>query len=268
MQFGSDDLAKYTFQPEAGVYFRTLGISISDLTNPDFKKVLDRAEERVLESIKYRKVSDKVEENREVEIMSFPVSLMFVKSTKLDHLMERYAIAEASRVESFLMQEKRGKIIEEIFQNILRMKLEHSKAPTLPAFKISLQDYLKRSALFRKPEWKLVNRVVENGKVYVTQADLIHLIQAEIRDLIMQRLKAITVPKLPQELDYIVNNLIEITPPPRRSFTSINISHENYPPCVKEALNRLGKGENVPHYGRFLMATYLLATGKTVDQIM
>jgi len=38
--------------------------------------------------------------------------------------------------------------------------------------------------------------------------------------------------------------------------------------CVREALNLLEKGQNVPHYGRFLMATYLLAVGKTVDDIM
>jgi Eukaryotic and archaeal DNA primase, large subunit/LAGLIDADG-like domain len=38
--------------------------------------------------------------------------------------------------------------------------------------------------------------------------------------------------------------------------------------CVREALNLLEKGQNVPHYGRFLMASYLLAVGKTVDDIM
>lgn len=268
MQFGNDDLAKYTFLPEAGDYFRTLGISITDLTNPDFKQVLNRAEERVMEAIRSRCVSNKTDENREIEIMSFPVSLMLVRSTKLDHLMERYAAAEAARVESFLIQEKRGRIIEEMFQDFLKMQLEHSKIPSFPNFKINLLDYVKRSAQFRKPEYKLVNRTVERGKVYVTQSDLIHLIQAEIRDLIMQRLRAVSVPKLPQEIDSIVKKLIEKAPPPRTAFTSINVSPENFPPCVKEALNQLGRGENVTHYGRFLMATYLLAAGRSVDQIM
>jgi DNA primase large subunit len=30
----------------------------------------------------------------------------------------------------------------------------------------------------------------------------------------------------------------------------------------------LERGENVPHYGRFLMATYLLSVGKSVDDIV
>lgn len=268
MQFGNDDLAKYTFLSDAGDYFRTLGIAISDLASPDFSKVVNRAEERVLEAIRSGKVSDKTDENREIEIMSFPVSLLFVKSTKLDHLMERYAKAEAARAESFLMLEKRAEIIEELFQNVLKIHLEHSKMPNFPSFKINLLDYLKRSAQFRRPEWKLVNRTIQNGMVYVSRVDLVRLIQAEISNLIMERLRAVNVSKLPQDLDSVVKKLVASAPPPRNTFVSINISPENYPPCVIEALNRLGRGENVPHYGRFLMTTYLLAAGKTVDQIM
>ena len=104
--------------------------------------------------------------------------------------------------------------------------------------------------------------------MYVSQTDLIRLIREEIRDIILQRLKATNVPKLPKELDAMVKKLVELTPPPRSTFTSLNIAPENYPPCVKESLHLLEKGENVPHYGRFLMATYLLAVGKTVEDIM
>lgn len=85
----------------------------------------------------------------------------------------------------------------------------------------------------------------------------------------MQRLSAVNPPKLPPEIDSRVKKLIEVAPPPPRSaFTIINVSPENYPPCVRAALNMLEKGENVPHYGRFLMTTYLLAVGKSVDDIM
>ncbi|MDA4129284.1 MAG: DNA primase large subunit PriL [Thaumarchaeota archaeon] len=268
MQFGNDDLAKYTFLPAAGDFIRAQGISIADLANPDYKNVLDRAEQRVTEAISPGKVSDKTGESREIEIMSFPVSLMLVKSTKLDHLMNRYALAEALRVEAFLKQEKNDKMIEDIFQNFLGIKLERNR-PGYPAFKISIADFVARAVQFRKPEWKLVNRVVQNGKVIVSQQDLIRLIREEIRDLIMERLSGVNVPKLPPAIEGKVKKLIQIAPPPPRStFNVINVSPENFPPCVKEALNLLEKGQNVPHYGRFLMATYLLAVGKTVDEIM
>lgn len=268
MKYGSDDLAKYTFLPEAGDYIRANEISISDLVSPVFKEVLKRAEGRVLESIKTFKVSDKKEENRDVEIMSFPVALMLVRSTNLNHLMDRYSLAEAVRVEDLLKREDDQRKIEDIFETFLKIKLEHGSIAGYPSFKVDIPDYLKRAVNFHKPEWKLVNRIVENGEVYVSQEDLIRLIREEIRELILQRLKATKVSKLPKELDDIVKKLIELTPPPRTPFTRLNVAPENYPPCVTEALRLLEKGENVPHYGRFLMATYLLAVGKTVEEIM
>lgn len=36
---------------------------------------------------------------------------------------------------------------------------------------------------------------------------------------------------------------------------------------MKHGIEVLEKGENLPHSGRFLLATYLLAKGQTVDQI-
>jgi DNA primase large subunit len=222
-----------------------------------------------MEAFRSGKVSDKSSASREIEIMSFPVSLMLVRSTKLDHIMERYALAEAIRVEGMLKQEKNDRVIEEIFSNFLGISLERSADSRYPEFRISLQDYVKRAIHFHKPEWKLVNRLVQDGKVYVTQQDLIRLIREEIRELIMQRLGRVNIPKLPESLDLVVKRLVlSAPPPPRSTYTIINVKPEDYPPCVREALNLLEKGQNVPHYGRFLMATYLLAVGKTVEDIM
>src|SRR5487761_1820329 len=268
LQFGSDDLAKYTFLPQAGDFIRLQGVSISDLANQDYKKVIQRAEERVRQAIQDNKVSSKIEE-REIEILSFPVSLMLVKSTKLDHLMTRYALAEAIRVESLLKQEKNSKVIEDIFRTSLGLELEHNPQATLPEFKIPISEYVKRAVQFHKDEWKLVNKIVGGGKVFLSQADLIRLIREEIRSMILQRLKDIKVPKLPENLEQVVKKIIAIAPPPPRSaYTIINVRPEDYPPCVRHALDLLEKGENVPHYGRFLMATYLLSVGKSVDDIV
>ena len=268
MQFGSDDLAKYTFLPQAGDFIRLQGISVSDLANQDYRKVIERAEERIRQAIKDNRVSPEIEE-REIEILSFPVSLMLVKSTKLDHLMARYALAEAIRVETFLKQEKNSKVIEDIFRSSLGMELEHSFQGTLPEFRIPIPEYVKRAVQFHKDEWKLVNKIVGGGKVFLSQDDLIRLIREEIRSMILQRLKDIKVPKLPENLDQVVKKIIEIAPPPPKSaYTLINVKPEDYPPCQRHALDSLEKGENVPHYGRFLMATYLLSVGKSVDEIV
>jgi DNA primase large subunit len=269
LHFGSDDLAKYTFLPQAGDFIRAQGISISDLASKDYENVVKRAQKRVLEAIKTTKISQDVTD-KEIEIMSFPVALMLVKSTNLDHVMSRYALAEAIRVEQFLKKERNGKIIEELFKSSLGLELEHSnKSSSLPDFKIPLEEYVRRAAQFHKTEWKLVNRIVGDGKVFLIQDDLIRLIREEIRTMIMARLKDIKVSKLPENLLETVREIVRAAPPPPHSpYTIISIAPENYPPCVRRALDMLDKGENVPHYGRFLMATYLLNVGKSVDDIV
>ncbi len=269
VEFGSDDFAKYTFLPQAGEFIRQQGVSIKDLASPEYAKVVDRAEERVRESIRDRKVSAKVERQL-IEILSFPVALMLVKSTKLDHVMARYALAEAIRVENLMAAEKNGDLIEQLFRTALGVELEYNKSfPSVPPFKIPVAEYLKRSSQFHKAEWKLVNQVVGAGMVFLTQADLIRLVREEIRAMITTRLKDIKIPKLPENIAEIVKKIIVMAPPPPQSpYTILHIGPENYPPCVRHALNMLEKGENVPHYGRFLMATYLLNVGKSVGDIV
>ena len=229
---------------------------------------MKRAEERVLEAIESAEVSGELEENKVVEIMSFPVALILVRATKQDHMMRRYALAEAKRVEYFLEHERKEDTIVEIFRSALGINLEHARMPGNIDFRILVADYLKRAGDFHRPEWKLVNRSVQNGKVYLTQHDLIRLIREEIQSLITERLRSVNMPKLPEEIEVKAKELITLLPPPKSPFSILSISPDNYPPCVKEALARLDRGENVPHYGRFLMSTYLLAVGKSVDDIM
>ena len=41
-----------------------------------------------------------------------------------------------------------------------------------------------------------------------------------------------------------------------------------YPPCIKHAMEIINKGENLPHSARFMLATYMLAIGKSEEQVI
>lgn len=253
----------------AGDFVRQTEFSVNDVVKPGFHNVLARAEERVVEAFTKGRVSDKTDQDRDVEWLSFPVALMLVRLMKLDHVIRVYALAEARRSEIALRQERVQGVEDEIFQNNFSIKLERITKNANPYYKIGISDYVKRAVHFHKSEWKLVNRIVDRGEVTLPRDDLIRLIREEVQELIVSRLQSINPPKVPPELDQTVKRLIQLAPPPPRSaYTIINVKPEDYPPCVREALNLLEKGQNVPHYGRFLMATYLLAVGKSVDDIM
>ncbi|MDP6327315.1 MAG: DNA primase, partial [Nitrosopumilus sp.] len=60
-----------------------------------------------------------------------------------------------------------------------------------------------------------------------------------------------------------VNKLVSLS----KKFKTFTVTTGEYPPCIKHALEILEKGENLPHSGRFMLATFLLSKGQPVQQI-
>jgi len=265
VELDAETLAKYPFLHETGDYIRRLQFDISELTKPENARVVQRAKERVLEAIKKAKVS-KETANIEIEILSFPLALVFVRAAGLEHLMSRYAFAEAMRVESFLEREKTSTVAL-IFYRVTGISPEFLYTKSFE-FKIPVTEFLRRATYFHTPEWKLVNRIVDNGYVYVKKLELVRLIREEIKNLIHNRLHALSSFKTPQEFQPIIEELVKSSPTPIDAGEEITVTPDKYPPCLVRALELLQTGQNVPHYGRFLMATFLLSIGKSVNDIV
>ena len=60
-----------------------------------------------------------------------------------------------------------------------------------------------------------------------------------------------------------VNKLLSLA----KKFSSGTVVSTEYPPCIKHGIEVLEKGENLPHSGRFMLATFLLSRGQSVEQI-
>lgn len=269
IELGVEDLAKYPFLDEAGEYFKNRGLSLEDISQSDYSGVIERAKQRILQAIRIREVSGEIT-SPEIELQSFPISLMLVKATNLEHLISRYSFAEAVRVEKFL-KEEREELVTQIFKNILKIDVipvNSKKSYPLFNYKIQIIDYLKRATRFHELEWKLVNRVVDQGYVYLKKNELIRLIRQEIENMIRERLKGLPIPQLPFNLQKTVQDISFLSPPPPKISDRIKVSPDNYPPCVKTALSMLKKGENLPHYGRFLLTTYLVNIGSSIEDIL
>tara|TARA_B100001971_G_scaffold10914_1_gene8772 strand:- start:1888 stop:2955 length:1068 start_codon:yes stop_codon:yes gene_type:complete len=269
IDLGEEDLAKYPFLDEAGEYIKARDLNLVDISQPDFNRVIGRARKRVLQAIRSREVSGEIDKP-EIEILSFPIALMLVKATNLEHLVSRYSYAEAIRVEK-LLEDEREDLIVEIFRNILKINVILVTSETGFSklnYKIPIIDYLRRATRFHELQWKLINRIVDEGYVYLKSHELIRLIRQEIEDKIRDRLKEMVVPQLPQSFIKTIQELSTLSPPPPKLSDRMKITPDKYPPCVKAALDLLKKGENLPHYGRFLLTTYLVNIGDSVDEIM
>ena len=266
VELGTEDLAKYPFLDETGEYIRSLDLSVEEITRAEYHEVLERAKSRVIDALKKGTIAGEFY-NRETEILSFPMALVLIKATKIEHIISRYALAEAKRAETFLLKEKRP-IISIMFERVLNIepiKARDGFDRLHLEYKIPLVDFLKRAVHFHTTSWRLVNRVVEEGFVLVTTTELVRLLREEIYEMIQNKLKSSSVIKLNRRLRDTIDEIIRAAPPipaKRGMFSG------DYPPCVTKALELLETGQNVPHYGRFLMTTFLLHAGKNVDNVI
>jgi len=130
-------------------------------------------------------------------------------------------------------------------------------------FIIPVSDYLKHSVFFHEKEWKLINRHLEKGKVILTSHEAVRLIRKELDSYISSKIKSVNTPTMVETFQKPVDKLITLA----KKFSVPRVESTEYPPCIKHAIDVLDKGENLPHSGRFLLGTYLLGIGQTVEQI-
>ncbi len=274
LQLGTIDLAKYPFFAQAGDYLRDKGFTLEQLGHPDWKPLVEKAYGRIVVASSGQIYdSERPEKNGydsdeiDLEILSFIVAIILLKVAGIATLTRRFSLSEARRAEKYLehdLKQSRNdkkldiplKIIQELFS--VRVRVENDE------FVMHVPDYLRRAVHFHEKEWKLVNRSVSGGFVHLTAHETVRLIRTELGQYINSKIQSINLPSIPESFKERIQDLITLS----RKFTENIIISSDYPPCIKHAIEVLEKGENLPHSGRFLLGTYLLAKGQTIDQIV
>jgi DNA primase large subunit len=272
VEFTKNDSAKYPFLKETADYIRPLGLQIEDLTSAEMAQVLDRAESRVREAIEYTRIVRNLKK-MDVEICSYPVALLLVAATENSYIRRRYALAEAKQASVDLAFESKEKILrvaEDFGWRITLLTQHGSEVPS--DFTLHFADYLRNTTqLGTNPDWKLVNRVMTDGKVYVNQPDIVRLLEEEIRKHIEQRLASTELTKLPPRIAEIANNLKKLAaekigPAEMEGFPK-TVVQEAYPPCIKALYDAASASRHLSHVGRFTLTSFLLNVGMSPEKL-
>ncbi|MBS7643490.1 hypothetical protein KEJ26_02755, partial [Candidatus Bathyarchaeota archaeon] len=263
------DLAKYSFTIEAAKYVRSLGLNLNDLASPAYIQILNRAEKRIEEAILYGIVSE-TWHNDDIEILSFPVSIILVKAIGDSFLKRRYALAEAKRAYSLLKFENEEKLIA-IAMGTFNWRIRSLNVAIIPQiydFALHFVDFLRNACVFHEDKWKLVNRVMIGGEIYLSREEAARLLQEEIQKHIQGKLESEREVDLPIPIRQRVERLgqllvkhkeeIRIEELPRGT-TSIA-----FPPCIKHLYDVSLAGQHIPHIGRFALTSFLLNVGMSV----
>lgn len=259
MLLGNADLAKYPYMKEAHEFIQKTNLDLVNFSSPELRPIIIRAFLRVklaLDGQLYKSTG-----TTDAEIISFHLGCMLVKVLNNPRVINKFALAEARRAEKLLISDLRHNemMISKIIMDLFGMSLRRNGNK----YYIPIPDYVMRSVHFNQPEWKLINRLVHDGSVILTSSEAIRLIRNELANMIGEKIKGMH-PKLPESFTPYIEELTELTKHlvPK---TEINLP---YPPCIIHALEVLKKGENLPHTGRFMLATFMLKRGMELDDVV
>jgi DNA primase large subunit len=270
VHFTKNDLAKYPFLKETAEYVKELDLKIEDLTNPEFSAILERAKERVEEAILYALVSRKLR-NEEIEILSFPTAIMLAMATENSFIKKRYALAEAKQAYNDIKLESKERILA-IAQNF-NWKLALNLDANIPyEFKLHFTDYIKNTTQLRDKKWKLVNRLLTNGNVYLTKTETARLLSEEVRRQIEKRLNVKELPTFPSMIMDITEKIkslsvAKIGKAEMEGFPK-TITQPAFPPCIKNLYQSISSGRHLPHIGRFTLTAFLINIGMPPENVI
>ena len=274
LALGQDEIAKYPFLADAGQYLKDMGFRLEQFgTDPDLKMLVEKAFERIRTATDgqiYRSdlVDDRASRDAVLprEVFSFLLAIVLLKLCGMPTLIRRFALAEARRAEKYLERdlaniydESKKELAVRIIGDLFSVQVKKQE----DFFVIPASDYLRHSVNFHEREWKLVNRRVERGMVFLSPHETVRLIRRELGIYISSKINSSKTPKMIAGFEEPVNKLASIA----KRFSAPVATTGEYPPCIKHAIDVLEKGENLPHSGRFMLATFLLAKGQSVEQI-
>ncbi len=268
LKLGTEEIAKYPFLTEAGNYLREKGFTLEQFDKDgDLRPIIELAFSRI-EIAANGKIfnSDFSIKNLDVEVFSFLVAVILLKQSGMNTLIKRFSLAEARRAEKFLekdLADINNKTNEQLAIKIIRDLFAMEIHKHDDYFVIPVPDYLKHAAHFHEKEWKLVNRLVDNGNVFLSAHETVRLIRKELDNFISSKIQSVSIPLVPNSFKKPINDLVNLA----KKFSMQFVETTEYPPCIKHAIEVLSKGENLPHSGRFMLATYLLNKGQTIEDI-
>jgi DNA primase large subunit len=203
-----------------------------------------------------------------MELLSVPVARMLVVRLAERQLTTRYAQAEAFRVHGALSRDPDPEALPRAAAAVGLPLVEEGDG-----FRMHFADYLKAAP--SDPAWKLVLRTLDKGQVRVDRKDAVRLVQEALSRRIAEELDAERGKPMPVEVEAALEPLVERVSPKldaaKDSWTTGDfgpVQPQLFPPCIKEIFEALKRKENVPHHGRFALATFLNTIGWGSEQIL
>jgi DNA primase large subunit len=268
--------ARYPFLASAREAVETAGVDLVDVVSD--RAVVERAEERLTWAITDGTVGE-AHRNPRKELLSYPVARVLVSLVDEHVLTRKYARAEAQTAHERIETDRRQGAQEEGLRSVSverltlsellsEFDLEDRVRKEDEEYAVSIGTYVGLSAGLREDDWRLVNRVVADGEVFVTGPELTRLVREAIAGRVGEGLPFSVPEAIAEPLGAEVERLGELLAEYDFTREIDTVVPERFPPCMKALLDAVQKGEHLEHHSRFAITTFLVNIGMSTDEII
>jgi DNA primase large subunit len=264
-------LAKYPFLHDTRQYIKDNGPSVDELLHElPYERARLIGIERLDNALKNRDVGQRSlasDTDCIMEILSYPLARMVAVCIGDPYFKKRYALGEAHRVYTNLLNEPTLFLLEVAEELNITVRYNTEKN----TIKIYFKDYL-RNAPTRYKEWKMVNRGVGGGYLTLSHKDLARILLEVLRERINQELLERDCDTSAQKVFSTdiqrFQNMLALQKKKIEATPVGKVSIEKLPPCMKDILSAIQSGENVPHMGRFALVAFLSSLKLSTNDIL
>jgi DNA primase large subunit len=263
------EYARYPFVRGASDFARRSKVELEDLlSHSAFLQARMRGKKRVLDAIEKANIDDNsmvTEEDRLLEVLSYPMARILVSCVGDGFLIRRYALAEAKTAYDRMQTEK----VETLMEIAEELGVEASLVDDVP--NMHFADFLRFTSGLRSKEWKLVNTEVKKGMVSLPKVKFARVLEQALHDKIEDELPLPVTRSMLEALKSDISELKMLAEQMKdryqvEGFGEVDV--ECFPPCMKRLVAMAQAGENISHPGRFALTSFLFNIGLSREEIL
>jgi len=258
-------LAKYPVLPETRTFFESFTVEELD-------HLADATKKRVLEAIERGEKGVLPRKDAVEDLLTFGLARVLVITIGEPWLLRRWALAEAARMERYLHTEVTP-LKELVLKSLLNVEevdeFMTKKVGEDYKYRVHFIEYLKLNRELSGPEWRLVNRVVAGGYVYLREAEAIRLFRQRAYQMLssVENVPKVTIKQLPPKLQEAAEDVMRELLKLRSSYVyeTATAPSEDWPPCMTAIRARIAEAS---HRELFTITAYMINKGYSMEQIL
>lgn len=270
VELDKQDFAKYPFLKETATFIKNQQIPLDSVVRSDIETsnaLKIKAVARIIEAVTPHKASERVGETApdeqrfkspQDEILSYVIARLIASCQNERIVLDRLARYEAARAYDFFQNERSPEKKEYVARSI---GLE------LQSDRMGVFEYVGLASGLREDRWRLVNREVENGNVYLPVQDREELVKELIRHILREQLPLDVPGMVCLKLRPYIE---EVAAAYQRAILEDfgEVQEESFPPCIRAIIDAVTGGTNITHAGRFALTAFLHTIGMNQVQIV